>query len=85
MRKYNIQSLKKKKGKINFRIEINIIIESDIKIISKRYKISKKNVTKIIMIQIDNFNSIDEKIYVDLIHHVNELKSLIFDRVNNIN
>lgn len=58
---------------------MNIIVEFDIKIILKRYKISKKDVTKIIIIQINDFDFIDLKLYINLIHYIIKLKSLIFD------
>ena len=84
LRKHNIQSLKKKKkSKINLRAKINIIVESDAKIISKRRKLSKEDVTKATTVQIDDLKSVDAKLYINSIHHVTDFEPPISDRVKN--
>ena len=66
--------LKKKIIKTNIRVEINIVIESiivfDVKVIFKRRKILEKDNAKVIMRYNDKINSIDLKLYVNLIYYV---------------
>ena len=59
---------------MNIRVEINVVVESiivfDIKIIFKRHKILKKNDAKVITKYNNNINSIDSKLYIDLIYYI---------------
>ena len=84
LRKQFIYSLKKKIVKMNIRIKINIVVESivefDIKIIFKRRKIFKKDNAKIITRYNDNANSIDLKLFIDLIHHAIDRSIIEFSR-----
>ena len=81
LRKQFTHSLKKKIVKTNIRVEINGIIESiiafDIKAIFKRRKILRKGDAKVIT----RYNSIDSKLYIDLIHHI--IERFIFELLFN--
>ena len=61
-------SIKKKSGKVNLRIKINIIVESNIEVLIKRRKTS----------------AIDTNLYENLIHHVKFESSIVDRVNNNL-
>ena len=67
LRKHNVLLIKRKSDKVSLRAEVNIVVESNIKISIKRRKTLM----------------IDTNLYKNLMHHVKNLKSSIVDRVNN--
>ena len=67
LKKHNVLSIKRKLNKVNLRAEIDIIVESNIKISIKRRRTS----------------TIDTNLYKNLMHYIKNPESSIVDRVNN--
>ena len=67
LRKHNILLIKRKSDKVNLRIKVDIIVESNVEISIKRRKTS----------------TIDMNLYENLMHYAKNPESSIIDRINN--